>query len=170
MAKTKVGIIGTVGVPAKYGGFETLAHQLVLNLGNRLDLTVYSSSKQYSKEERKSTWKGATIKYLPLKANGFQSIPYDICSMIHAMIYCDVLLILGVSGCIFLPFVKLFTNKKIVVNVDGLEWRRAKWSGWIKQFLIFSEWMAMQYADQIITDNEALQDYVLEEYLSLIHI
>lgn len=164
MKKTKVGIIGTVGVPAKYGGFETLAHQLVLNLGQQLDLTVYSSSKSYSKTEQVSTWKGATIKYIPLKANGVQSIFYDILSMIHAMIFCDVLLILGVSGCIFLPFVKIFSTKRIIVNLDGLEWRRAKWSGWIKKFLIFSEQMAVRFADEIITDNAGLQDYVLTHY------
>lgn len=164
MKKTKVGVIGTVGIPAKYGGFETLAHQLVLNLGKRLDLTVYSSSKNYPKEERRSTWQGAKIKYLPLKANGAQSILYDILSMIHAMIYCDVLLVLGVSGCIFLPIVKIFSTKRIIVNVDGLEWRRAKWSGWIKKFLIFSEQMAVRFADEIITDNAGLQDYVAKHY------
>ncbi len=162
--KTKLGIIGTVGVPAKYGGFETLAHQLVLNLRNRFDLTVYSSSKSYSKEERVSHWEGAKIVYVPLKANGAQSIIYDIISMIHALIFCDVLLVLGVSGCIFLPVVKLFPWKKVVVNVDGLEWRRAKWSGWAKQFLIFSEKMAIRYADEIITDNAAIQKYVVDYY------
>jgi len=164
MKKAKVGVIGTVGIPAKYGGFETLVHQLVLNLGKQLDLTVYSSSKSYAKSERRSTWKGAKIKYLPLKANGAQSILYDILSMIHAMIFCDVLLILGVSGCIFLPFVKIFSTKRIIVNVDGLEWRRAKWNGWIKKFLIFSERMAVRFADEIITDNAGLQDYVANHY------
>jgi len=74
------------------------------------------------------------------------------------------LLVLGVSGCIFLPVVKLFSNKRIIVNLDGLEWRRAKWSGWIKKFLIFSERMAVRYADETITDNAALQTYVLEHY------
>lgn len=164
MKKAKIGIIGTVGIPAKYGGFETLAHQLVLNLAQQLDLTVYSSSKSYTKAERVDTWKGAKIKYIPLKANGAQSIIYDILSMIHALIYCDVLLILGVSGCIFLPFIKLFSNKRILVNVDGLEWRRAKWDGWAKRFLMFSERIAMRFADEIITDNAGLQDYVLERY------
>jgi len=164
MKKTKVGIIGTVGVPAKYGGFETLAHQLVLKLNQQLDLTVYSSSKSYSKAERVDTWEGAKIKYIPLKANGIQSIFYDIWSMIHAMIFCEVLLILGVSGCIFLPIIKLFSTKRVIVNLDGLEWRRAKWSGWIKQFLIFSERMAVGYADEVITDNAGLQDYVIAQY------
>ena len=162
--KTKLGIIGTVGVPAKYGGFETLAHQLVLNLRNQFEMTVYSSSRSYSKKERVSQWEGANIVYVPLKANGLQSIFYDIISIIHALIFCDVLLILGVSGCIFLPVVKLFPWKKVVVNVDGLEWRRAKWSGWAKQFLIFSEKMAVRYADEIITDNAAIQKYVVDHY------
>lgn len=162
--KTRIGIIGTVGVPAQYGGFETLAHQLVLNLRNEFDLTVYSSSKSYGKAERVKNWEGAKIVYIPLKANGAQSIVYDIMSMLHAMLFCDVLLVLGVSGCIFLPFVKLFSNKKIVVNVDGLEWRRAKWAGWAKQFLIFSEKVAVRFADEIVTDNAAIQKYVLDSY------
>ena len=63
-----------------------------------------------------------------------------------------------------MPFAKLFSSKRIIVNVDGLEWRRAKWDGWIKQFLIFSEQMAMRFADEIITDNAGLQTYVQEEY------
>lgn len=162
--RTKLGIIGTVGVPANYGGFETLAHQLVLNLGNQFDLTVYSSAKAYPKEVRVKEWQGAKIVYLPLNANGVQSIIYDIISMIHAIIFCDVLLVLGVSGCIFLPFLKLFSNKKIIVNVDGLEWRRAKWTGWAKQFLIFSENIAARFADEIITDNAAIQKYVVDRY------
>ena len=164
MAKTKVGIIGSVGVPAKYGGFETLAHHLVLKAGKQIDFTVYNSSKTYTKEQQVPTWEGATIKYIPLKANGIQSIFYDIVSIIHALFFCDVLLILGVSGCIFLPIVKLFSNKRIIVNLDGLEWRRAKWNGWIKKFLIFSERMAVRFADQTITDNAALQEYVLAHY------
>lgn len=162
--KTKVGIIGTVGVPAKYGGFETLAHQLVLNLRNEFDLTVYNSSKSYSKAERVATWEGARIKYIPLKANGAQSIIYDLVSILHAMFYCDVMLILGVSGCIFLPFVKLFSRKKIVVNIDGLEWRRAKWASWAKRFLKFSERVAVRFADEVVTDNAAIQNYVMDEY------
>ena len=162
--KKKVGIIGTVGIPARYGGFETLAHYLVLNWEKQFDTTVYCSSKTYPEENRPSQWNGAQLVYWPLKANGVQSIFYDILSIIHALFYVDVLLILGVSGCMFLPLVKAFSSKKIIVNIDGLEWRRAKWNTWIKYFLIFSERMAIRYADEIITDNEAIQEYVREKY------
>ena len=62
--KTKVAIIGTVGLPAKYGGFETLAAHLVEELSNTYDFTVYCSSKKYSGKERYKSWKGAHLKYI----------------------------------------------------------------------------------------------------------
>ncbi len=163
--KRSLAIIGTVGVPARYGGFETLAHQLVENLNQEYDITVYNSTKHYSAKERVKEWRGAKIKYIPLSANGFQSIFYDILSIIHAVFYSEVLLILGVSGCLFLPFVKLFfPSKKIIINVDGLEWRRAKWNKYAKTFLSWSERVAVSCADEIISDNAAIQKYVLDRY------
>ena len=160
----RLAIIGTAGVPAKYGGFETLAEQLVLQWQDQFDLTVYNSTHYYRPEERRPTWEGAKIVYVPIKPNGLQSILYDIWSMIHALLHSDVLLVLGVSGCIFLPFLKLFSNKQIIVNVDGLEWRRAKWRGLARKFLIYSEQMAIRYADQIVADNKAIQKYIHERY------
>ncbi len=162
--RKSLGIIGTVGVPAKYGGFETLVHQLVLNLNTEFDMTVYSSSHAYPKNERLNTWEGAKIKYVPLKANGYQSVFYDLFSIIHALFNSDVLLILGVSGCAFLPFLKIFSKKKIIVNIDGLEWRRPKWNWFAKMFLLFSEKIACKFADEIITDNRILKEYVKIRY------
>jgi len=160
----KLGIIGTVGVPARYGGFETLVHHLILNLNGEHEALVYASGKVYPKEERVSEWNGAKIKYIPLKANGFQSIFYDIYSIIHALFFCEVLLILGVSGCMILPFVKLFSNKKVIVNIDGLEWRRPKWNAVAKKFLQFSEVIACRFADEVVTDNQMLKEYAKIRY------
>ena len=160
----KLAIIGTVGLPAKYGGFETLAQQLVLQLDKQFEITVYCSGKTYTKENRPGEWQGARLRYLPLNANGVQSILYDFLSMLHAIIFCDVLLVLGVSGCLFLPFIKMFSKKRVIVNVDGLEWRRPKWSAWARKFLQWSEWMATRYADEIVCDNAAIQKYVLDRY------
>ncbi|MFK8004909.1 MAG: DUF1972 domain-containing protein [Saprospiraceae bacterium] len=163
--KKKLAIIGTVGVPARYGGFETLAHQLVENLNTEYDITVYNSAKHYSAKERVKEWNGAKIKYIPLSANGFSSIFYDMISMIHAAFFCEVFLILGVSGCLFLPFIKLFfPSKKIIINVDGLEWRRAKWNIYAKTFLSWSERVAVWCTDEIIADNAAIQKYILDRY------
>lgn len=168
--KKKVAIIGTVGLPANYGGFETLADQLVRNLSDQYELTVYCSGKRYPPEKRKEYYQKARLKYIPLDANGIQSIPYDSISIIHALFYADVLLILGVAGAWLLPFVKLFTNKKIVISIDGIEWKREKWSMLAKCYLWWAEKMAVQYSHIDISDNESIQDYTALRYGSLSRI
>ncbi len=152
-----LGIVGTVGVPAKYGGFETLAHHLVLNLNKQFNITVYCSESAYEEKERVSQWQGAQLEYIPLKANGSQSILYDLWSMIRGIKQNDYLLILGVSAGIFIPILKLFTKKKFIFNIDGLEWRRPKWNWLAKKFLLWSEKIVCKHADEIVTDNRILQ-------------
>ncbi len=120
--KTKLAIIGSVGLPAAYGGFETLTEHLVNNLNTDYDITVYCSGKKYKKDQRQKYYKNARLKYIPLEANGVHSILYDTISIIHSLFYADVLLILGVPGAWILPFVKFFTKKKIIISIDGIEW------------------------------------------------
>lgn len=68
--------------------------------------------------------------------------------MVHAALNkSDVMLILGVSGCIFLPLLRQFYNKPIIANIDGLEWKRGKWGMAAKVFLKLSEKMAVRHAD-----------------------
>ena len=159
----KVAIIGTQGIPANYGGFETLVENIIgENCSDDIQYTVFCSSKDMPSKIKEH--KGARLKYVPLRANGVQSIPYDILSMMRSICGYDTILILGVSGCIFLPVFKLFCRKKVIVNIDGLEYRRAKWKGWVKKFLKFSEKCAVRFANVIITDNKGIQDYVKQEY------
>jgi glycosyltransferase involved in cell wall biosynthesis len=158
----QVAIVGTVGLPARYGGFETLAEYLADHLAHTYQITVYCSSKSY--EERPSRYKGVSLRYVPLNANGIQSILYDVVALISAVRFADTVLVLGVSGCIILPFLKALTSNRYVVNIDGLEWKRGKWHAFAKWFLRFSEKLAVRYADAVITDNKVIQDYVLEEY------
>ena len=168
--KKNIAIIGTVGLPANYGGFETLSAHLVDHLSNEYNLTVYCSGKTYLKKERHAYYKGARLKYLPLKANGIQSILYDALSIIHALFYADVLLILGVAGAWMLPFVKIFTNIKIIISIDGIEWKRAKWNFFAKCYLFWAEGLAVKYSHIDISDNESIQDYTAMRYGSLSRI
>lgn len=160
----KVSIIGTVGIPSRYGGFETLAHHLTNQLKDDFKFTVYCSKKAYPKKDRVEAFNGANLVYLPYKANGIQSVIYDVVSIFHAIIYSDTLLVLGVSGAIIFPFVKMISNKKIIVNIDGLEWKRNKWSKYGKIFLKWSEKLAVHFADATVTDNQAIKDYAFKEY------
>ena len=163
----RIAIIGTAGVPCRYGGFETLAHQLVSNLQDQFAFTVYCSGKLYKKDERPATWKGARLHYLPMSANGISSVVYDILSLFHALFVADVVLMLGVSGGLAVPFVRLFTRKKIIVHIDGQEWRRAKWGGAARWFLKLSERVAVRFAHADIADNAVIKDYTARHYKTL---
>jgi glycosyltransferase involved in cell wall biosynthesis len=169
-AKKRIAIIGSVGVPATYGGFETLTEHLVDNLADQYDITVYCSGKKYPKEKRLATYKGAKLTYIPLDANGFQSIAYDAISIFHAVFRSDVLLILGVAGSWMLPFVKYFTKKKIIISIDGVEWKRDKWNRIVQWYLFWAEKIAVKYSHIDISDNESIQDYTAMRYGSLSRI
>ena len=102
----RVAIVGSVGIPASYGGFETLTENLVEHLSDSNDITVFCSGRTYKKTQRKRTFKGARLRYVPLKANGLQSILYDYISLIWSLFYADTIIVLGVSGCTILPFIR----------------------------------------------------------------
>lgn len=165
----KIAIIGTVGVPASYGGFETLAENIIGdNCSDEIEYTVFCSSKDNN--EILSEYKGAKLKYIPLKANGIQSIIYDIISMIYALRGYDVVLVLGVSGGLFFPIFKLLSRSRFIVNIDGLEWKRAKWNLLAKIILRLSEELALCFADAVIADNQGIVDYIKGRYKKKTHL
>lgn len=163
---TKIAIIGTVGVPGNYGGFETLAQNLVNYHGSNVKnstIAVYCSTKAF--EARPERYGCASLRYVSLKANGFQSIPYDIVSLIDAIRRGDDrLLLLGVSGALSLPIIRLFSKSRIVTNIDGIEWKREKWKGISRLLLRASEWAAIRFSHEIIADNDAIAEYVRDTY------
>ncbi len=158
----KLAIIGSVGVPSKYGGFETLAHQLVEHLSEKIEMTVFCSAQQYTK--RPQYFNNAKLEFIGLNANGVQSIPYDVISILKSFKKNDLLLILGVAGVFILPYVKLFSKVKIIVHIDGMEWKREKWKGYAKYYLKYSEQLALKIADSIIADNQAILENIPEKY------
>lgn len=160
--KKRVAIIGTAGIPANYGGFETLAEYLVENLSQDIDFIVYCSSTNYP--VRHKFYKGAQLRYLPISANGKWSLVYDSLCVIHSLFYVDTLLILGVGGAFILPLVKLFSSKKIVTNIDGLEWKRNKWGSLAKSYLYIQEYIAVKFSHTIIADNKGISEYVNSRY------
>lgn len=154
--KNKVAIIGSNGIPARYGGFETLAENLVENLNHKYNFIVYCSN-IYKHVEKRKHYKGAKLIYLPFKANGFHSIIYDTLSLIHSFFIADVLLILGPVAGFILPL-NIFFKKKIITNYGGLnEWEREKYSVLGKRFIYFSFKIATKYSNVNIADNIPLQ-------------
>jgi len=168
----KISIIGTVGVPASYGGFETLVENLVIysDQNRRIEsLTVYCSAKAYP--DGKPRLLNAKLRYIPLGANGVQSIPYDIWCLLSAVWQrADTILLLGVSGAIALPFVRIISSARVVTNIDGVEWKRKKWRGAAKWFLRLSEKLAVRFSHEVIADNQGIADYVAKTYGRPCHV
>ncbi len=165
----RAAIIGSVGVPARYGGFETLAAQLAIAAearGISQRLTIWCSSKG-APETRLQEFHGARLRYLPISANGASSIPYDGMSGFAEMVgldAADTVLALGVSGGGPLAAIRPLSHSRLVLNVDGREAERAKWGGTARRVLAWSERRAVAAADVIIADNAALAREVAETY------
>lgn len=165
--KLRVAVIGTVGVPACYGGFESLVDNLLDFAPPNVEYTVFCSGRKYGK--RLDSYKGAKLVYLEMDANGKDSIFYDFKSMkLSVAAKADILLVLGVSGCIFLPYIRRIFKGKIITNIDGLEWRRDKWKWYAKKLLKLSEKMAVKYSDIVIGDNKGITDYIKSEYSKIV--
>jgi glycosyltransferase involved in cell wall biosynthesis len=161
MKKKKVAIIGTNGIPAKYGGFETLTQNLTSKLDEKYDFIVYCSKIHKVKIKSKPNLK---LVYLPLNANGWQSIIYDSISILHSFFYSDILLVLGpIGGGFMLSLNKIF-KKKIIVNYGGIEWKREKHSKLGKLFATFNYKVAAKFSQINIVDNEVVGIEVAKDF------
>lgn len=166
--KVTIPLVGTVGVPARYGGFETLVEQLCRHVpAEHIRFVVYCERSSYSTTERAASFEGHHRVFLPLKANGISSLFYDSLSLIDAVLRrrADDVFIFGYSGAWILPLLKLLRPRvRFIVNVDGMEWRRAKFSPPTRLFLKALEWCAARTASIIIADNAALSELFLRRY------
>ncbi|MGM9693161.1 MAG: DUF1972 domain-containing protein [Alloprevotella sp.] len=159
-----VAIIGSQGLPAHYGGFETLVENIVgRHRSPGVAYTVFCAARDYT--TRLETYKGARLKYIPFfHANGIHSTPYDVLSLCRCLRGYDAVVALGVSGGLFMPLFKLLFRGKLIVNIDGREHSRAKWGRFAKTYLKMCERFAVCCADTVIADNKGIQDYVAAEY------
>lgn len=157
-------IVGIVGLPGRYGGFETLVDNLIDSeeLISR-GVTVYCEAAVA--KETGPTYKGAVLRPLSWKANGWQCIIYDTYGMILGSKRGADVLVLGTAATVFLPILRLlFPHVRYYVNMAGLEWKRSKWGPIAKIVIKINEWAAAKFAHKLIADNEGLVEYVRNKY------
>lgn len=161
----KIGIIGIRGIPNQYGGFEQFTEFIAPMLVKKgHDVYVYNSSLHPYKE---STWKGVNIisKYDPENKIGTAGqFIYDLNCILDARKRdYDIILQLGYTSSSIWSF--LFPSKpRIVTNMDGLEWKRSKYSKKVQVFLQKAEKWAVKYSDLLIADSIGIQHYLQEKY------
>ena len=122
-------ILGTRGIPAAHGGFETFAEKLALFMVDRgWRVTVYCQTEAAGSTERFRTevWRGIERVLVAVERNGpAGTIEFDWHSVRHAMQAQGVCLVLGYNTGLFLLALRL-AGKKIITNMDGIEWKRPK--------------------------------------------
>lgn len=158
----KIAIVGTQGVPAQYGGFETLVEYLIRYLGDKIEITVFASSKIYGKNAPEE-YKGVKMVYVPFNPNGALSVVYDSLSLLKSCRSYDKVLVLGASGGLIFPFLKKYRNK-FILNFGGLDWGREKWGRFARWYLKKAEKLAINNSAILVADNKGIQDYIKKEY------
>ncbi|MBS1789981.1 MAG: glycosyltransferase [Acidobacteria bacterium] len=160
----KIAILGTRGIPANYGGFETFAEQLGTRLVERgHQVTVYGR-KHYSVTDSKF-YRGVELVTLPtIRHKYFDTIIHTFLSVLHASPRkYDVILICNAANTIFSFIPRLFGTPTLV-NVDGLERKRKKWNWVGRTYYLLSEWLSTFLPTAIVTDAQVIQDYYATRY------
>lgn len=160
----KIAIVGTRGIPANYGGFETFAEELSTRLAARgHQASVYSRKGTVKWTE--PYYKGVRVIQLPTIRNKYLDTVFNtLLSTVHVM-FSDVEIVYfcNAINSVYTVLPRL-TGKKSIINVDGLEWKRKKWSRIGKMAYQISEWLATFLANEIISDSKRIQLYYKKKF------
>ena len=167
----KIAFISTRGIPNHYGGFEQFAESVSVRLAQRgHDVTVYSPHYHPFQEK---VYQGVKLKhvYSPegWMGSSVGSFFYDYLCLKDALKREDFDIIYDAGYTSIVPAymrfdVRKMTRPVIMTNMDGLEYKRAKYNWWVQRFLLWEERMAVKYSHYLIADNMGIRDYFLEKY------
>lgn len=162
----KIAIVGTRGIPNRYGGFEQCAEYLAEGLVKRgHQVTVYSSSIHPYKE---ATWKGVNIVHCnnPEDKLGTAGLfIYDLNCILHTRKQqYDVILMLGYTSSSVWGWLYPKSKSIVTTNMDGLEWKRTKFSKPIQTFLKFAEYLGVRFSDHLVADSVGIQQHIKRRY------
>lgn len=160
----KIAILGTRGIPANYGGFETFAEQLSTRLVTRGHAVTVYGRKHYSSGATRS-YQGVNLVVLPtIRHKYFDTVIHTFLSVLHAIFFrYDIILICNAANSIFALLPRLLGTPTLV-NVDGLERKRKKWNWLGRKYYLVSEWLSTFLPTAIVTDAQVIQDYYATRY------
>ncbi len=154
-------ILGTRGIPANYGGFETFAEELSTRLAGRgHEVTVYCRDAYPAPEYR-----GVRLRHAPaIRHKYFETLSHTFLSTLHLMfhrpqaaLYCNA------ANAVFTPLARM-AGVPVALNVDGLERHRKKWNSFAQAWYALSERMATWFPNVVVSDAVHIQRYYRERY------
>lgn len=168
-------IIGSRGYEKDYGGWETFVTNLINNYDDK-DTKFYVAELNHNKKNRNvEVRNGVTCPQIYVPKQGFVTM---FTFVVKAVLYFKKYIkkekldnvVMYILGCRVGPLFSIIhrsLNKmgvKIVINPDGLEWKREKWAWWIKQCFKISERTMIKSSDYVVCDSKAIEDYVKDKY------
>jgi glycosyltransferase involved in cell wall biosynthesis len=159
----RIALLGTRGVPARYGGYETALEEV----GSRLaasghDVVVYC---RYA-GQRDPSYRGMRLVNLPaVRRRSLETLSHTALSVGHALSRRrpDVALVFNAANAPLLPVLRA-AGVPVAVHVDGLEWRRAKWQGVGARYYRAAERWSARWADAVVADARGIADHLLAAY------
>ena len=158
----RIAILGTRGIPANYGGFETFAEELSVRLAARGHrVTVYCRERRPAQ----TTYRGVALQYCPtIRHKYLDTLVHTFISTLHLVAHrADVALYCNGANALFTALPRLF-GMPVALNVDGLERKRQKWNRAARGWYLASEWLATFLPSEVVTDARAIQDYYRQTY------
>ena len=160
----RLAIIGTRGIPANYGGFETFAEELSKRLVTRgHDVTVYCRSHYVDKAI--TEYNGTHLVVLPtLRHKYLDTVIHSLLSILHAMPKrFEAVLVCNAANSPLIPILE-WTGTPVAVNVDGLERNRKKWNALGRLYYSLGERASLWFASRVVTDARVIRDYYKDRY------
>jgi len=156
--KIRLAILGTRGIPANYGGFERFAEELSIRLVSLdVDVTVYCEERD---GQRDAMFNGVALRYERAAIGGpLSTILFDLKCIWSARKEYDVVYMLGYGTAPFCILPRIF-GTKVWLNVDGIEWARAKWGILAKVYFKAMEYFSVRVPDRVIADAAGIRDHL----------
>ena len=163
----RIAMIGTRGVPARYGGFETLLEEVGQRLAARgHEVIVYCRpASRDADEDRPAEYLGMRLVWLPtVRRRSLETLAHTALTVLHrSLAGVDAAMVFNAANAPLLPVIKA-RRIPVATHVDGLEWKRGKWGPAGRRYYRLAESLAVRWSDALIADAQGIQDYYTEEF------
>lgn len=160
----RIAMLGTRGIPASYGGFETCVEELGARLVARgHEVWVYCRTPHITYPG--THYKGMNLIKLPTIQNKYlDTLPHTFLSTLHVILSPVEIVLMFIAANSPATLLPRLARKKVILHVDGLDWQRAKWPPLAKKYIQWAEYVATVLPNALVTDSPIIQEYYLKKY------
>lgn len=163
-AEMRIAFIGSRGVPARYSGVETCVEELGSRLAARgHDVTVYV--RRHHDVDGGSAYRGMRlVRISGIATKHLDTISHTFTACLHALSQPYDVVVMSIAGNSPLAFLPRFRGAKVILNVDGTDWRRQKWGLLARTYLRGAEWLSIRLPNAVVTDSPVMHAYYRDTF------